>query len=90
MTDLTFDFDKVTPRMLDDFERESGSSLFSFMDGDDIDLTKLSGKALAGVIWLALRTSGQPDATFDQAMDTPVTSIQMADEPDPTNASNAS
>lgn len=89
---FAFDFDKVTSRMLDDFERETGTSLFEFMVADGLDVSKLSGKSLAGVIWLAMRTSGQPDATFEDAMDTPVVlfDVHGGAEVDPTPAGSES
>lgn len=91
---LRFDFDAITPRMLDDYQRETGTSLFTFLDDDgELDITQLSGSALAGVIWLALRTSGYADATMDEAFDTPISRLDMSDEAaevDPTSASSAS
>lgn len=90
--DLTFDFDSVTPRMLLDFKRETGESLFSLVEGGGVDLSALTEEAIAGFVWLALRMSGRPDATYDDALDTPFTSLNFADagdaELDPTSASS--
>lgn len=93
MTDkLTFDFDAVTPRMLVDFKKQTGTSLMSLVEDDGLDLSSLDEELIAGFIWLALRMSGQPDATWDQALDTPFTALEFAEdvEPDPTNASSES
>ncbi len=78
---LTFDFDAVTPRMLVDFKRETGVSLMSLVsDTGDIDLGTLPEEALAGMIWLAMRMGGQPDATFDEALDTPFSALELAED----------
>lgn len=94
MTDkLTFDFDAVTPRMLVDFKAKTGTSLMSLVEGDEFDLSKVDEEQMAGFIWLALRMSGQPDATWDEALDTPFTSLDFVDEdgePDPSSASSES
>lgn len=105
MTDkLTFDFDAVTPRMLVDFKAKTGTSLMSLVNGDEddadsepgeieFDLSKMDEELIAGFIWLALRMSGKPDATWDEALDTPFTSLDFVDEdgePDPSSASSES
>lgn len=90
MTTPTFDFDQVTPRMLVDFKAKTGTSLFALVgDAGEVDLNGLPEEALAGFIWLALRMSGQPDVTWDEALDTPFTQLQFADadgDVDPTSA----
>lgn len=86
---LTFDFDAVTPRMLIDFKDKTGTDLMSLADGDAFDLAEQTPEVLAGFIWLALRTSGNPETTWDEALDTPFTALQFADPedaPDPTSA----
>lgn len=93
MTDkLTFDFDAVTPRMLIDFKDRAGVSLYALLSDDGtMNLAAMSEEATAGMVWLALRMSGRPDATWDDALDTPFSSLSFAEggEPDPTNASSA-
>lgn len=97
MTDaVKFDLDQVTPRMLIEFKEHTGESLLSMVDGldDEIDLTDVSEEVIAGFIWLGMRMSGNPDATFNDALDTPFTALDFTDDgdvpEDPTNASNAS
>lgn len=88
-TQLTFDIEAVTTRMLVDFKRETGVEFMSVAE-QGIDPSKMEAVVLAGVIWLAMRMSGHPDATFDDALDVPITSLEMGDVPeDPTKASNA-
>ena len=90
---LTFDFDAVTPRMLIDFKAKTGHSLMGLVGADgNIDMANMDEELIAGFIWLSLRMSGRPDATWDDALDTPFTSLDFAeaDEPDPTNAGSAS
>lgn len=91
--DLTFDFDAVTPRMLVDFKSKTGTDLMALADGDEFDLTNQTPEVLAGFIWLALRTSGRPDTTWDEALDTPFAALSFAEpegEPDPTSAGSDS
>lgn len=90
MAEITLDFDKITTRMLLDFKEKTGTSLMSMIDGaGEIDITSMSEETIAGCIWLALRASGSPDATWDEALDMPFTSLQFAEgEQDPTNASS--
>lgn len=94
MTDSpTFNFDAVTPRMLIDFKAKTGTSLMSLVDdGGDIDVSSLDEDLIAGFIWLSLRMSGNPDATWDDALDTPFSTLEFAAEAelDPTSAGNAS
>lgn len=93
MTDLTFDFDAVTPRMMVEFREHVGVSLMSLVSNGEVDMSAMPDEAVAGMIWLALRMSGQPDATFDQALDTPLSSLSFGGDevtPDPTPASSAS
>ncbi len=90
---LTFDFDAVTPRMMIEFRDKTGVSLLSLV-GDDgkVDMAAMPDEALAGMIWLAMRMSGRSDATFDDALDTPFSAIEFADDGagvDPTPASSA-
>lgn len=92
MAELTFDFDQLTPRMFVDFKEQTGQELMSLLDdAGEIDMQAMDSLALAGCVWLALRTSGHPDATWDDALDTPFTELQFgqADEPDPTSADDA-
>lgn len=88
---LSFDANLITPRMLVDFKRETGASLMAILD-EGFDLSGLPEEVVAGVIWIALRMSGQPDATFDDALDTPITALafEEADEVDPTSAGTES
>jgi len=84
---LDFDFDAVTPRMLLDFKEKTGVPLFSVVDEKgEVDFTNLSEEIVAGFMWLALRMSGHPDATWDEALDTPLARLGEIgeDEPDPT------
>lgn len=96
MTDtpkLTFDFDSVTPRMMIEFKKKTGTSLMSLADKQgNIDVANIGEEVITGFIWLSLRMSGQPDATWDQALDTPFSSLEFAeeDDADPTSASSAS
>jgi hypothetical protein len=87
--ELVFNADAVTPRMLIDFKEKTGLSLFAIWEGDGIELDKAEPEVIAAVIWLALRMSGQPEATWEQAVDTPFSSLSMGEPaaPDPTNAS---
>lgn len=90
MSDMVFNFDQVTPRMLVDFKNATGVSLLSMMGEDgSLNLGEASEECIAGIVWLSLRMSGHPDATFDDALDTPFVSIVGSEpqEPDPTNAS---
>lgn len=92
--ELEFDFDQITTRMLIDFKEKTGTSLMALIDeAGEIDLSNLEEEMIAGCIWLALRMSGQPDATWDQALDMPFTSLQFVqedDEQDPTTAGSVS
>lgn len=83
---LTFDFDAVTPRMLVEFKRETGVELMSFVSEAGVDMATLPAEAIAGMVWLAMRMSGTPDATFEEALDVPFSSLSFAEEeqPDPT------
>lgn len=86
-TQLSFDLDSVTPRMLVDFKAKTGANLLTLFDGDGIDLTKAEPEVLAGVIWLALRMSN-PAATWEEALDSPFSVLDLdgteAAPPDPT------
>ena len=86
---LNFDFDAVTTRMLVDFKRETGVSLMSLVTDGQFNLDNVPEEALAGMIWLALRMDGHPDATFDEALDTPFSSLEFSEgeAADPTPAS---
>lgn len=86
---MTFDFDAVTPRMLVEFKRETGVELMSLVGEGGLNMAAMPSEAIAGVVWLALRMSGKPDATFDEALDIPFSSLTFAEdpEPDPTHAS---
>lgn len=86
---LNFDFDAVTTRMLVDFKRETGVSLMSLVKDGQFDLENIPEEALAGMIWLAMRMDGHPDATFDEALDIPFSRLEFSEEeePDPTPAS---
>lgn len=75
---LTFDIDSITPRMMVDFKRETGRSVMDLIE-KGLDLQTLDELCLAGVIWLALRMSGRPDATFDEALDTPFSVLDAVD-----------
>lgn len=72
---LTFNVDAITPRMMVDFKKVTGESLMELVEAGLPDLTKVSEEVLAGFIWLALRMSGKPDATWDEALDTPFTAL---------------
>lgn len=91
---LTFDFDAVTPRMMVEFKKKTGTSLMSLANAKgEMDLAKVSEEVIAGVVWLALRMSGHPDATYDEALDTPLSRLDLSGEgeaPDPTPASKTS
>lgn len=77
---LTFDFDAVTPRMLVDFKVATGVSLLSLVPDDGaFSLASVPEEAIAGIVWLALRMSGRPDATFDEALDTPFAALSLED-----------
>lgn len=91
MAEITFDFDKVTPRMLLDFKAHTGKSLLALVGDGDIDITEMDEEVIVGFIWLSLRMSDRPDATWDEALDTPFTSLSFAGDeepPDPTSASS--
>lgn len=84
---LTFNVDAVTPRMLVDFKRETGVSLMSLVEENGLKMDALSEECIAGVIWLALRMGGRPEATWDEALDTPFTALapgEAGEKPDPT------
>lgn len=85
---LDFDFDQVTPRMLLDFKEKTGVPLFSVVDEKgDVNFSSMSEELVAGFVWLALRMSGHPDATWDDALDTPLARLGATTEdgePDPT------
>lgn len=80
---LKFDFDAVTPRMLVDFKRETGIELMALVVGGSLDIATMPAEATAGLVWLAMRMSGNPDATYEEALDTPFTALEMDTEPDP-------
>jgi len=93
VAEVTFDVDKLTPRLLGEFAEQTGVELMSLVDkAGEIDMQRLGSKELAGCIWLAMRTSGRDDATFEQALDTPLSALTFSDdeEPDPTPASGPS
>lgn len=87
-----FDFDKVTPRMLVDFKEKTGTSLMALTAGgkQELDLASMDETTVAAFIWIALRMSGRPDATWDEALDTPFSELDLDVDEDPTNASNES
>lgn len=87
-TVLTFDMDAVTPRMMVDFQEATGRNLME-LAGTELDPSE-DPKVLAGVIWIAMRMSGNPDATFDEALDTPFTTLNLGggQPEDPSPASN--
>lgn len=80
---LNFDMDAVTPRMLVDFKAKTGVSLMSFAAEGGLDMGSMTEECIAGVIWLALRMGGKPDTTWDEALDTPFTSLAPAPEAEP-------
>lgn len=85
---LTFDMDAVTPRMLVDFKAHTGHNLFDVIKDDEpIDLERMDPILVAGFIYIALRMGGNPDATFDEALDMPLTKLTLPTEevhpPDP-------
>lgn len=94
-TELQFDIDSVTPRMLVDFHEKTGTDLMKLFSGESFNTADLDALQLAGLVWLALRMNGQPQATWDDALDTPITSLGFGDAPaeavppDPTPASSA-
>ena len=81
--ELDFDFDQVTPRMLLDFKTKTGVPLFSVVDEKgQVDLANMSEELVAGFMWLALRMSGRPEATWDEALDTPLARLGTPGEPE--------
>lgn len=91
MAEFAFDLDLVTPRMLVDFKDKTGQNLLPLFRDGEFQIADLEPEALTGLIWIALRMSGQPDATWDQALDTPFQSLEFAEDgdEDPTKASDA-
>lgn len=90
MADLTFDMDAVTPRMLVDFKAKTGQNLLAVV-GEDVNLEEADPEVITGFIWLALRMGPKPDASWDDALDTPFTALNLDGEgeaPDPTTASS--
>jgi hypothetical protein len=91
MSDLELDFDRVTPRMLIEFKERTGVALMSLAGEDgQFDLESLSGELVAGIIWISLRTGARPEATWEDALDTPLVSLMATSEvaaEDPTSAS---
>ena len=88
--ELQFDLDTVTPRMLVEFMAHTGVNLLSLVNAsgelDMADIAALDPKVLAGIVWLSLKMSGHPDATFDEALDVPLASlvgIVASEPPDP-------
>lgn len=80
--ELTFDFDSLTGRMLEDFERKTGVSLLAMAgDKNELDLSSMPMTAISGIIWLALKMSGYPDATYDDARDIPLAKLSFVEEP---------
>lgn len=81
-TTVAFDFDAVTTRMLIDFKRETGASLLELVDEETgaLNLDGVAEEVVGGVIWLGLRMSGRPDATYDEALDIPVTALDFTEE----------
>ena len=65
--------------MLVDFKRVTGSNLTEIAA---MDPSTLEPEVLAGLIWLAMRMSGQPDATYDDALDIPFTSLDLGETPE--------
>lgn len=81
---IPFDLDAVTPRMLIDFREATGVSLMALVDEElELDLKAIPEEAIGGVVWLALRMGGQPEATYEEALDTPFTRIVPAEVSDP-------
>lgn len=88
--ELTFNVDALTPRMLLEFKEKTGQNLMVLMD-QDVDLNTAEPEIVAGFIWCAMRMGPNPDATWDDALDTPLASLDFggeAPEPDPTQASS--
>jgi hypothetical protein len=86
---LTFDVNQVTPRMLVDFKEKTGVNLLSLFDGKEpADLMTGDPEVIAGLIWIAKRMGGDPDATWEDALDTPFSTLDLAgsEAPDPTTA----
>lgn len=89
---LTFNFDAITPRMMMDFRSETGTSIMDLATEEGVvDMSSVSPEVMAGIVWLALRMSGRPDATWDEALDTPFASLEfdedeVASDLDPTPA----
>lgn len=88
---LTLNVDLITPRHMVDFRRETGVSLMGLIE-TGFDLKGLPDEVIAGVIWIAMRLGGRPDATFDEALDTPFTALDLSEDEaadvDPTSASS--
>lgn len=88
---LTFDVDKVTPRMLVDFKAKTGVNLLGLFDQQKPeDLLNGDPEVIAGLIWIAKRMGGEPDATWEDALDTPFSSLDLSGSDaaaDPTTAS---
>lgn len=93
MSDVNLDFNQVTPRMLVDFKEKTGQELMALLDdAGEIDMASMDSLVLTGLVWMALRTSGQSDASWDDALDTPITALQVGEdaEEDPTSAGGES
>lgn len=91
MPGIEFDLDKVTPRMLVDFKDKTGTNLLGlFRDGSEFAIADMDPETLTGLIWVALRMSSAPDATWDDALDTPFQDLEFAEDgdDDPTSASD--
>lgn len=94
MSEPVFNIDAVTSRMLIDFKRVTGTNLFDVVgDGaTPVNFEDLEPELVSGFVWLAMRMSGHPDATYDEALDYPIASLSKleqseADEvEDPTSA----
>ena len=89
----TFDPDALTGELMEDFAEHVGAELFSFMgENGELDRRNLTGKAMSGVMWVAMRMSGRDDVTWEEARRTPFAELADAEkaEPDPTNGDGAS
>lgn len=86
---LVFDFDAVTPRMMLDFKEKTGLDVLS-LAGDGVDVSEMPVEAIAGMVWLAMRMSGRPDATWDEALDTPLSTLAFDEDDDTADPTTAS
>lgn len=80
MAKHTLKLEMVTGRMLKEFADHTGESLLTLgeqwgkSDGE-IDISSLDVDVLVGLIWLAMKMSGSPDATWEDALDESIVNL---------------